>query len=57
MLLITKEVELFINEKAREQLKIFWKTAYKKNIEFLLPSMASELIEGILSVNGVKYQR
>ena len=55
MLLITKAGELYINEKAREQLKIFWKDNYKANIETLLPHMASELSKGILSVNGVKY--
>ena len=56
MLLITKTDELYINEKAREQLKIFWKDNYKTNIETLLPHMASELSKGFLSVTGVKIQ-
>ena len=56
MLLITKANELFINEKAREQLKQFWKAAYKTNLETLLPHMANELASEILSVNGVKFQ-
>ena len=55
MLLITNNDELYINEKAREQLKVFFKTSYKQNIEMLLPKIASELSKGILSVNGVKY--
>ncbi len=55
MLLITKTGELFINEKARDQLQLFWylKGVYKKNIELLLPSMAKQLKNGELSVNGV----
>jgi len=53
MLLITKD-ELFINEKAKDKLKLYWKGAYKKNIEMLLPRMAEELANGFLSVNGVK---
>ncbi|HVA99012.1 MAG TPA: hypothetical protein VNG53_08960 [Bacteroidia bacterium] len=57
MLLITKKHELYINEKAREQLKIIWKNVYQKNIELLLPDMAEQLANGILSVNGVKYSK
>ena len=56
MLLITKANELFINEKAREQLKQFWKASYKTNLETLLPHMATDLSNEILSVNGVKFQ-
>jgi hypothetical protein len=60
MLLITKEDELFINENAREKLKLLWnktKGAYKYNIEFLLPFMANQLDNGDLSVHGVKYEK
>ena len=56
MLLITNTEELFINEKAREQLQKFWivENVYKKNIEYLLPHMVEELENDIISVNGVK---
>lgn len=56
MLLITNKDELFINEKARHQLQLFWnlKGVYKKNIEYLLSSMAEQLENGILPVNGIK---
>ena len=57
MLLITKSGELYINEEAREQLKAEWGTTYKSNIERLLPFMAEQLANGILSVNGVKYSK
>ena len=55
MVLITKSGRLFINEKARKQLQLYWKGQYEKNIELLLPAMAKELSKGRLSVNGVKY--
>ena len=55
MILITNKGKLFINEKARQQLQLYWKGVYENNIEFLLPSMAKQLSDGILPVNGVKY--
>ncbi len=55
MLLITDNDELYINEKAREKLKTLWIKAYKTNIEKMLPYIAEELGNGILSVNGVKF--
>ena len=54
MVLITKQKEAYINEDARQQLKLNWKTAYEQNIESLLPLMAQQISEGNLSVNGVK---
>ena len=53
MVLITTE-EHFVNEKARQQLKVFWKASYEKNFERMLPSMAMSLSDGKLSVTGVK---
>ena len=55
MLLITKNDELFINEKARKQLQLYWKSNYEKNIKYLLPTMVKNLSNEILSVNGVKF--
>ena len=59
MLLITERDELIINENARHILQLLWnvKDIYKKNIERLLPVMAEQLENGILSVNGVKTQK
>jgi|ERR1019366_3655764 hypothetical protein len=57
MLLITKDNDLFINEKAREQLKLFWKKNYKKNLGMLLPYMAKEISNEIISVTGVKFAK
>ncbi len=54
MLLITKEVELFINEKAREKLKLFLKTNYQSNINLLLPNMVKDLINDCFALTGAK---
>lgn len=55
MLLITKTNELFINEDARKQLKIFWKKQYKINIELLLPNMVNDLTNDCFALTGVKF--
>lgn len=54
MLLMTNKNNIFINEEARQYLQIFWKDKYNYNIKFLLPKMAEQLENGIMSVNGVK---
>ena len=56
MLLITDKDELFINELAREKLKLIWceKGAYSKNIELLLPILVENLKKGEIVINGVK---
>lgn len=57
MLLLTNENELFINEEARDKLQQLWSTeAYLYNLKKLIPAMAKDLADGILSVNGVKYE-
>lgn len=56
MVLITNKGKLHINEKARNQLQLYWKSNYETNIEFLLPTMAKQLSKGILPVHGVKYE-
>ena len=53
IVLITRE-ELFINENARHQLRLYWKGAYEKYIESMLPSMVKELSNERLPVTGVK---
>ncbi|MHC5916860.1 MAG: hypothetical protein ACYTXE_39135 [Nostoc sp.] len=54
MVLITKEKIIYVNEDAREKLAQLWQDSYKKNIERLLPMMADNLANNIISVNGVK---
>ena len=56
MLLISKEKELYINEAGREKLAETWGAQYKTNIELLLPMMAEELANDILSVTGVSVE-
>ena len=54
MVLITKERTVFINEDARKRLLEFWPRTYNTNIKKLIPMMARDLANDILSVNGVK---
>jgi hypothetical protein len=54
MVLITADKTVYINEEAREQLSKEWPLAYKTNIKRLIPMMAEDLANDILSVNGVK---
>jgi hypothetical protein len=55
MVLITKNDELFINEEARDKLKVLWEGAYISNIEKLMPLFVDQLSKDILPVNGLKY--
>ncbi len=55
MILITKEKEICVNEKAREKLQELWpEPSYGRNTEPLIPMMADELANDIIAVNGVK---
>lgn len=54
MVLITNDKIIYVNEDAREKLAQFWQDSYKKNMERLIPMMADDLANGIISVNGVK---
>jgi len=54
MVLITQEKTVFINEDARKKLLEFWPITYNTNIKKLIPMMARDLANDILSVNGVK---
>lgn len=54
MVLITKNFELFINEKARDYLQTEWPLSYNENIAKLIPSMAEELANDGFWVTGVK---
>lgn len=58
MLLIDGKNKVHINEKACALLKKLWpKSAYKYNLQILIPQMADELSKGFLFVTGVKVQR
>lgn len=54
MVLITKEKNIYVNEDAKEKLAELWRDLYKKNMEHLIPKMADDLANCIISVNGVK---
>ena len=57
MLLIDEKNKVHVNEKARALLKKLWpKSAYKYNMQILIPQMADELSKGFLFVTGVKIQ-
>jgi len=53
MVLIEKDKKLYINENGRKKLRRFWGKMYKRNMEILIPRMAEELANDIISVNGV----
>jgi hypothetical protein len=53
MVLITQDKTIYINEDAREKLLALWPQAYKGNMKRLIPMMAEELANDILSVTGV----
>ena len=54
MVLITPDKTIYVNEEAREKLSEFWIKAYKNNINRLIPMMAENLANNIISVTGVK---
>lgn len=54
MVLIAPDKTVYVNEEAREKLCEFWIKAYKNNINRLIPMMAENLANDIISVNGVK---
>ena len=56
MLLIMADKTVYINEKAREKLSALWPGRYNINMARLIPMMAEQLANGILSVNGFKTQ-
>jgi len=54
MALITEDKTVFINEDARKKLQEFWPRTYNANMKKLIPWMARDLANDIISVNGVK---
>ena len=54
MVLITPDRTIYVNEEAREKLSKFWIKAYENNINQLIPMMAENLANDIISVTGVK---
>ena len=53
MVLITKEKDIYVNEAAREKLSRLWGQAYNPNMKYLIPTMAEELANDIIAVNGI----
>jgi hypothetical protein len=54
MLLIDDKNHLYINEKAREELKKIWHKSYKRNMKILIPQMAQNLFDGYVFISGIK---
>ena len=54
MVLIMPDKTIYVNEEAREKLSQFWIKAYENNINQLIPMMAENLANDIISVTGVK---
>jgi hypothetical protein len=54
MVLITEDKTVYINEDAREKLVELWPQTYTVNMKRLIPVMAEELANGILTVTGVE---
>jgi hypothetical protein len=54
MVLIMPDKTVFVNEAARAKLSEFWESSYPANMKLLIPMMARQLANDILSVNGVK---
>ncbi len=54
MLLITPDKTIYVNEEGREKPSQFWTKAYENNINRLIPMIAENLANDIISVNGVK---
>ena len=57
MVLIEKSGEVYINEEAREKLKILWLASYATNLQRLIPVFARQLQKNELPINGVKVSR
>ena len=57
MVFITKDKTIYVNEEARAKLMAEWPNTYATNIKRLIPMMATQLANDILSVNGVKVVR
>ncbi|MDU9048871.1 MAG: hypothetical protein Q3M30_08455 [Candidatus Electrothrix sp. Rat3] len=54
MVLITLDKKLYINEDGRKKLQEIWPKTYDDNMKRLIPKMADDLANNIISVNGVK---
>ncbi len=57
MLLIEKSGDVYINEEAREKLKVLWAVSYKVNLKKFIPTFARQLQKNELPINGVKVSR
>ena len=54
IVLITPDKKLYINEDGRKKLQKIWSKTYDDNMKRLIPKMADDLANDIISVNGVK---
>jgi hypothetical protein len=54
MMLIEQSGDVYINERARDRLRVFWPATYASNMKRLTPAFARQLHAGELPINGVK---
>ena len=54
MVLITPDKKLYINKDARKKLRKILPKTYDDDMKLLIPKMADDLANNIISVNGVK---
>ena len=54
MVLLEKSGQVYINEEAREQLRVLWPVMYESTMQQLIPALAQQLHAGELPINGVK---
>ncbi len=54
MVLIEQSGQVYVNEQARNKLKMLWPAAYESNLKQLIPVFAKQLNRGELPINGVK---
>ncbi|HEY9735358.1 MAG TPA: hypothetical protein V6D06_03715 [Trichocoleus sp.] len=55
MVLLEGGKRLYINGAAREKLTELWEETYTNQMEILIPMIAEDLAEGVLSVTAVQY--
>jgi frataxin-like iron-binding protein CyaY len=54
MVLIEASGQVYINEQARERLQQLWPATYAQNMRRFIPTLAKQLHQGHIPINGVK---
>jgi hypothetical protein len=54
LVLIEKSGEVYVNEAARDKLKVLWERGYAANMRSILPDVIQQLHNGEIPINGIK---